>query len=234
MAASSSPQTHSPAWYIQAAGRVWGPYPYSRMADFVGEGRLSPSSMVGAQPGGPFGAAERRRELLDLFAPAMPGAVASAPERAAPERAEPERVEPHQAEPQRPQPGAAVHASAESNAETDWFAEPTPQPAPQSPAANLAMVPARAMVVWADLASLTPVRFEAVLAAYGPYSAIRPGLWLVQARMSPSALRNALSRRLRTEDALLVLQAPLEHVAWFNLAPTAERDLRHLWGSPAG
>jgi hypothetical protein len=226
MAASPSQQTHSPAWYIQAAGRVWGPYPHSRMAEFVGEGRLSPGSLVGAQPGGPFGAAERRRELLDLFAPAMPGTVAPA---SAPQRAEPIRT-PVQAE--RPRPVAP--APTPPTADADGFDDPVAQPRPQAPAASQATVPARAMVVWADLASLTPVRFEAVLAAYGPYTSIRPGLWLVQARMSPSALRNALSRRLRTEDALLVMQAPLEQVAWFNLAPTAERDLRHLWGGAAG
>jgi len=229
MAASPSQQTHSPAWYIQAAGRVWGPYPHTRMAEFVSEGRLSPSSLVGAQPGGPFGAAERRRELLDLFAPAMPEAAAPGLQRPDPIR-EPARP----AERQRPESSSAVAAPPEPIAETDWFAELATQPALQSPIANASTVPPRAMVVWADLASLTPVRFEAVLAAYGPYTAIRPGLWLVQARMSPSALRNALSRRLRTEDALLVMQAPLEHVAWFNLAPTAERDLRHLWGNSAG
>ncbi|MHB8284088.1 MAG: hypothetical protein ACYDD1_05380 [Caulobacteraceae bacterium] len=229
MVAPSSHQTHSPAWYIQAAGRVWGPYPYSRMAEFVGEGRLSPGSLVGAHPGGPFGAAEFRRELLDLFAPAMPGAASPSPQ-----AAEPKREEPRQAAAQRPEPSPAIAAPTESVAEIDVFADPPAPAALQPVAASTSMVPARAMVVWADLASLTPVRFEAVLAAYGPYASIRPGLWLVQARMSPSALRNALSRRLRTEDALLVLQAPLEQVAWFNLAPTAERDLRHLWGSPAG
>jgi hypothetical protein len=222
MAAPTSAQTrsqaYSPAWYIHASGRVWGPYPYSRMAEFVGEGRLSPSSLVGSQPAGPFGAAERRPELLDLFAPPMPGAPA------------PTR---QPVEPQRPidrspaSPGARV-------AEPTNFA--TPQPAaPAAPAGSAAaLMPARPMVVWAALASLTPNRFESVLAAYGPYTAIRPGLWLVQARMSPSALRNALSRRLRTDDALLVLQTPLDQVAWFNLAPTAERELRQLWGGQAG
>ncbi len=225
MAAPTSAQTnsaaHSPAWYIHASGRVWGPYPYSRMADFVGEGRLSPSSLVGSQPAGPFGAAERRRELLDLFAPPMPDALAPTPQAV---------------EPQRPLDRGLASPAARVGrvAEPAPFAAPDPV-APVAPAGPAAVPgPARPMVVWAALASLTPNRFESVLAAYGPYTAIRPGLWLVQARMSPSALRNALSRRLRADDALLVLQTPLDQVAWFNLAPAAERDLRQLWGGQAG
>lgn len=224
MAAPTSAQTRSPtpspAWYIHASGRVWGPYPYSRMADFVGEGRLSPSSLVGSHPGGPFGAAERRRELLDLFAPPMLGVPAPTSQAA---------------EPQRPidRIPASPAARVDRVAESAPFA--TPQPAAPAAAGSAAgLIAARPMVVWAALASLTPNRFESVLAAYGPYAAIRPGLWLVQARMSPAALRNALSRRLRTDDALLVLQTPLDQVAWFNLAPAAERELRQLWGGQAG
>lgn len=187
---ATSPASHpQPVWYIQAAGRVWGPYPHGRLADFLAEGRLTPHSLVGAQPGGPFSPAERRRDLRSLFAPTMPEGA--------------ETVEPLS-------PHAAPHASP-----------------------NAAAAPARAMLVWADLFTLTPQRFEAVLAGYGPFIPIRAGLWLVQARMGPSALRNALSRRLRSEDALLVLQAPLDQVAWFNLAPQAERDLRQLWSQPS-
>jgi hypothetical protein len=42
-------------------------------------------------------------------------------------------------------------------------------------------------------------------------------------------LRNALSRRLRDGDALLVVEAPLERTAWFNLDQVSEQDLRRLW-----
>ena len=89
----------------------------------------------------------------------------------------------------------------------------------------------RPLLVWAALASLAPTRFESLLAAYGPFLAIRPGLWLVRAGVGPAALRNALSRRLKTEDALLVVEAPLASAAWFNLEGSAERALRQLWGA---
>ncbi len=87
----------------------------------------------------------------------------------------------------------------------------------------------RALLVWASLASVTASAFEAVLGAYGPCAAIRPGLWLVQARLGPAPLRNALSRRLRDGDALLVVEAPLERAAWFNLDQVSEQELRRLW-----
>lgn len=86
------------------------------------------------------------------------------------------------------------------------------------------------LLVWAALASLAPTRFEALLAAYGPFLAIRPGLWLVRAGIGASPLRNALSRRLRSEDALLVVEAPLAGAAWFNLDGATERSLRQMWG----
>ena len=59
--------------------------------------------------------------------------------------------------------------------------------------------------------------------------AIRPGLWLVQARTNASTLRNLLSRRLGEADALLVVEAPLEQAAWFNLEPARDRELRRMW-----
>ena len=58
---------------------------------------------------------------------------------------------------------------------------------------------------------------------------IRPGVWLLRAAMTPSALRNALSRRLGAADVLLVVEAPLAQAAWFNLDGEADRALRSLW-----
>jgi hypothetical protein len=88
---------------------------------------------------------------------------------------------------------------------------------------------ARPLLVWTFLASLPVAAFEAALGGYGPCVAIRPGLWLVQARMGPASLRNALSRRLRADDTLLVVEAPLEQAAWFNLSQVSEHELRRLW-----
>ncbi|MGC1300986.1 MAG: hypothetical protein WA840_01320, partial [Caulobacteraceae bacterium] len=85
------------------------------------------------------------------------------------------------------------------------------------------------LLVWAFLSSGPVAAFEAALGGYGACVAIRPGLWLVQARMGPASLRNALSRRLRGGDTLLVVEAPLEQAAWFNLDQVSEQDLRRLW-----
>jgi hypothetical protein len=85
-------------------------------------------------------------------------------------------------------------------------------------------------LIWAELASLSPDRFEALVARYGAVVALRPTVWLVQARCDAAALRNALSRRLTGADALLIVQAPLDQAAWFNLDSAAERRLREVWG----
>jgi hypothetical protein len=172
------PQNH---WYIQAAGRVWGPYPAARLESFAREGRVTPSTRIAPHPDGPFTPARESRELQALLAPGR------APEPSAPE-----------------------------------------------PAAPAPSTPLRSLLVWADLVSLDPTRFEAELALYGALAPVRRGLWLVKARLEPAALRNALSRRLRGDDALLVVEAPLDRTAWFNLGGTAERHLRHLWGGAEG
>ena len=56
-------------------------------------------------------------------------------------------------------------------------------------------------------------------------------LWLVRARTGASALRNALTRRIGSDDALMVVEAPLEQAAWFNLAGDADRTMRQLWAA---
>lgn len=103
----------------------------------------------------------------------------------------------------------------------------TPEPAPASG-------PVRAVLVWAQIETSRIADFHAALAAIGPGVTVRPGLWLVQARAGPAALRNHLSRRLGPADALLVVEAPLEQAAWFNIK--GDRELRALWAhaSPIG
>lgn len=167
MAAPPSAE-RSPGWYVQAAGRVWGPYSPTRIQAFLAERRVTGSTLVADRPDGPFAPAERHPGFSQVFQP-------QAPRR-------------------------------------------------EAPVAG----PARALVVWTELKSLSPQAFEGLLSGVGPVVAIRPGLWLVRSRHGATALRNALSRRLRGDDALLVLETPLEKAAWFNL-DGAGRELRHLW-----
>ena len=58
-----------------------------------------------------------------------------------------------------------------------------------------------------------------------------PGLWLVRAKLGPAGLRNALTRRLESEDCVMVIAAPLNQAAWFNLDGETDRTLRQLWMS---
>jgi hypothetical protein len=90
--------------------------------------------------------------------------------------------------------------------------------------------PGRPLLVWAGVAESRRSAFQASLSGFGPWAQLRPGLWLVRAGTDAAGLRNALSRGLAATEALLVVEAPLASAAWFNLAQTAERELRQFWG----
>ena len=169
-------------WFVQAAGKVWGPYPEARIQAFVAEGRVAAETLLGVAPEGPFHPAARHGRLSSLFG---------------------DPVE--------------AHASPASP-----VAEAAPAYAP---------TPARPLLVWAGLKSQKPERFEQALAAHGPFVRIGADLWLVRARTGASALRNALTRRIGSDDALMVVEAPLEQAAWFNLAGDADRTMRQLWAA---
>jgi len=76
-------------WFIRAAGRIWGPYPEARMADFVQEGRLAAETPVASTAEGPFVAASHQARLYRLFASpeADAGPSASGPPEASSSRA---------------------------------------------------------------------------------------------------------------------------------------------------
>jgi len=198
-----------PAWFVQAAGRIWGPYSPVRIARFVAEGRVTPQSLLSVEIDGPFHPAGRWRGLAPLFQVQVPKLYHHQPAPIA-------EAEPASRPTPTVQPKPATNPTPSPRLDT-------PQPAP-SPA------PTRPLLVWADLASLSVDRFETLIARYGVLVPIRPGVWLVQARCDAAALRNALSRRLTGADALVIVHAPLDQAAWFNLDSAAERTLRQVWG----
>ncbi len=57
----------APAWWIEADGRVWGPYPADRLARFKAEGRLGAASLVADVAEGPFAPAALEPRLAALF-----------------------------------------------------------------------------------------------------------------------------------------------------------------------
>jgi hypothetical protein len=57
------------SWYVQAEGRVWGPYADTRLAAFVAEGRVGATSLLADDVAGPFAAAATQPALRPLFAP---------------------------------------------------------------------------------------------------------------------------------------------------------------------
>jgi hypothetical protein len=171
------------------------------MAAFVAEGRVDAATPISPWSAGPFAPAA---QMLDL----------QALQRQAPR-------------PSAPRPQAASAAQARPAPTRPAEVRPVPAQAVRPvPAAG----PTRPLLVWATLAPAAAGRFQAALASFGPCAVLRPGLWLVRAGVDAAALRNALSRGLRGNESLLVVEAPLEQAAWFNLGQSAERDLRQFWG----
>jgi len=191
-------------WYVRAEGRVWGPYPDARMGTFVTEGRISPSSLVCDALEGPFVPAEQLNPLRRLFGlPLLEG-----------------EVDATTGESQ-----AALEAQAPERRDRLAGLQALLEQAGARPAAAAS----RPILVIAALASLPPTAFESILAQHGPFERLEDGLWLVRTRLAPAALRNALSRRLRADDRLIAVDAPLNRTAWFNLSAEKERRARALW-----
>ncbi len=208
----ATPSSHM--WYVSAAGGVWGPYEEARVAAFVSEGRVSADTLVSPWAQGPFAPAADSAEFTPLFK-----ALATRPASPHPLT---RRVAPTAAlMPDRPAP-ARVAAQAIAIASVATLRDPEPV-AVRSDAAL------RPLLVWAQLSAQTSAAFQAALTSVGPGVAIRPGLWLVQARTGAAALRNRLSRHLGATDALLVVEATADQAAWFNLDPERDRELRRLW-----
>ncbi|WP_421787123.1 DUF4339 domain-containing protein [Hyphobacterium sp.] len=70
---------------------------------------------------------------------------------------------------------------------------------------------------------------ESVLGRYGETAEIVPGVWMVRARTTASALRNDLSHLLDREDKLMVVDASRDRSAWFNFATDIDAQVRELW-----
>ncbi len=200
----AAPSSHM--WYVKAAGGVWGPYPGDRISAFVAEGRVRADTPVSPWAQGPFASAADSAEFAPLFLPADP-APSPPPQRARTAAA----AAPAPLMPNRPAPVLAPDVREA-------------EPAAAHPAAAL-----RPLLVWAQLSASSMGAFQAALQTVGPGAAIRPGLWLVQGRLSAAALRNRLSRHLSATDVLLVVQAPRDQAAWFNLDPDRDRELRRVW-----
>ncbi|MEE2527254.1 DUF4339 domain-containing protein [Hyphobacterium sp. HN65] len=73
-----------------------------------------------------------------------------------------------------------------------------------------------------------------VLGRYGEAVDIVPGVWLVRARTTASALRNDLSHLLDREDRLMVIDASRDRSAWFNFATDIDAKVRELWRGETG
>jgi hypothetical protein len=214
-------------WFVKIGGDVWGPYPQARVAAFAREGRVKPATLLSPFAQGPWAPAADAEEFAAALRPAPPAAATL-----------PGATRPHPAPGVPPGSGPPLSGPARSGAvrpldfdivERDRPPPPAAGRHPPSAARAATSGPERAILVFAELTSVAPAAFQAGLGRLGGCAQVRPGLWLLRAPTTAAALRNMLSSRLGAADTLLVVEAPLDQAAWFNLAPSSDRELRRLW-----
>lgn len=62
----------TPTWWLQAAGKLYGPYSEGQLTEFLAQGRLALGSLMARAPEGPFAPAGTWPALAGLFAPPDP------------------------------------------------------------------------------------------------------------------------------------------------------------------
>jgi hypothetical protein len=240
------------AFWVKVKDRVWGPYSRAQMAGFVEEGRVVSRSLVSRAAEGPFIEAISQPPMHSIFNVKLPDsrrAILLAEVRQEPE---PVRVR----APLAPVPSedltgtatlyiepAPVEASAPTLAiepvatpvsEDTVIGQPEPSTlkAANDPATSVAGAMDEANIfIWADLMSDRALTFEAALVHIGPFAPIGPGAWIVRSRMTAGQIRNRLTPHLGRGDRCTVIDASRDRMAWFNLGPEVEINLREIWRS---
>ena len=90
------------------------------------------------------------------------------------------------------------------------------------------------LIVVTEVKSGVTDAVASVLRRYGDVADIVPGVWLVRARTTASALRNDLSHLLDRDDKLFVVDASRDRSAWFNFASDVDTRVRGLWRGETG
>ncbi|MFT3811516.1 MAG: DUF4339 domain-containing protein [Micropepsaceae bacterium] len=247
---ASAPQLDpdQPRFAISIGGKIYGPYAADQMRSYIAEGRITASSLV-SREGGPWTAAsddafcahilaQRARRVPDL----PPAAPAAAPQDAA--AATPQAS---------PAPAAAPQSSSSSAREAFLKelegvrgfkpAEPAqrapgpPRPdAPQPAPAAAAFAPDRDaaqeasnFVIVFDLKSRGHNKLEEHIMQLGRAVRVLPGFWLLNATMTSGAIRNALMKHFGTMDTFIIVDATRDKLAWFNIGPEIDSQIRQVW-----
>lgn len=120
--------------------------------------------------------------------------------------------------------------SASSEAEIEF--QPAPQAMDEAFVESLHSTEAdtRAHVlIFTDINSRSTSAIEDAIYALGPAFPVLPQVWFVKTNESVQGIRKVLAQRLGTLDALLVVDATNDKIAWTNISLDKESRIRRMW-----
>lgn len=226
---------------LSIGGKIYGPYTAQQMRGYIAEGRVTALSLVSRDGGAWTPAAE------DSFcAPALAQRAVAAPQAAPTPPSGPVNVD-------APEPDAASDRPTRSSAaareaflkELEGIraiapSEPAPRtpgpPRPEEPSPaplfpterETAAEPSNFLIVF-DLKSRGPNKLEEHIMSLGRAVRLLPGVWAVSTLATAGMLRNQLTKFFGTTDAFVIIDASRDKLAWFNLGPETDSQIRQVW-----
>ncbi len=218
-------------------GRVYGPYTAQQMKIYVGEGRVTPTSLI-SRDNGAWTAASDDPFLASYFSPKVE-APAPVPE-------------PVAAPAPRPGARAAAAPSSSLSAREAFLKElegirSLKRPAFAGPGQASATPPERRraprneepegreepeagnFVLIFDVKSRGHGKLEEDIMNMGRAVKILPGIWLLHGPYTAGSIRNQLLHHFGTLDSFFIIDASRDKLAWFNLGPEVDSQIRQVW-----
>lgn len=223
-----------PRFAISIGGKIYGPYAAEQMRSYIAEGRVTASSLISREGGAwtpasddPFCAQilelrARRGAGSSASARPAPAAVGGDPAKATPSAAreaflkELEGVRSQQT--RQPAPRTAGTAHPEQQVAAPLF--PTERDAQADPCN---------FVIVFDLKSRGHGKLEEHIMSLGKAARVSSGVWLLNAAMTSGAIRNQLMKHFGTLDTFFIIDATRDKLAWFNLGPELDAQIRQVW-----
>jgi hypothetical protein len=230
----------NPRFALTINGKVYGPYTAQQMKTYVAEGRVTPGSLISRDNGAWIAAsddpllasaftakADMPAPLPDLLAP--PGARPLAP---------------------RPSPAGGRAASSLSAREaflkelegiksikSPVFADPVQPAGPpeRRRAPRVEEIEEREepeagnFVLIFDVKSRGHGKLEEDIMNMGRSVKILPGIWLLNGPYTAGSIRNQLLHHFGTLDSFFIIDASRDKLAWFNLGPEVDSQIRQVW-----
>ncbi|KAB7739238.1 hypothetical protein F2P47_13550 [Parvibaculum sedimenti] len=216
-------------WLLKYGDRIYGPYSFDAMKNYIAEGRVIAQSIIA--PDGTPASAEtwQSAALVPDFAIFFDGA-------------QPE------AEPAAPTPGitqtqaqqaiaqtAASDATAKREPETDVAEgrrERTSYGSAKGQVDRRRQPETANFIIIMDIKARYAGPLEQAIMSLGPAYKLAPNVWCVNTNGTAGGLLNDLSMHIGKSDTMFIVDATRDRTAWLNLGPESDAKIRRVWRRP--